>query len=184
MQRPRVKTSTKQRPKGSEVQQCDVCGNQTYPNDKFCTGCGKPLTGAAATVAPQKQIPKTVTPKVNQRSKTVPVAAPQAQKRVPITVPNMSTQEQKQYVESVPEWFYCSNCENQTQHGHHVKCPHCGVRWVYCEHRDGKIYHPKDCYKYQAWIDSSRNLSPRPRAAQNGALPDGPHTDTSSRSPL
>ena len=173
MQRRRVKTTIKQRPRGSESRRCDACGHAVSAGDKFCTGCGMPLAGVASAAAPQKQRPKiktktkpaaprmkrkpkTVPPRMKRKPKTitVPTAASQAQKQKTMVVPAMSEQEQKQYVENVPDLFYCSVCNKPNPHGRHVKCPNCGCKWTFCVHKDGKYYRPKDCYNYQTWVDS------------------------------
>ncbi len=173
MQRPRVKTSVKQRPRGPGSRRCGACGHAVSAGDKFCTGCGKPLTSVAPAAAPQKQRPKTKTkpaaprmkkrkpktvpPRMKKRKPiTVPAAAPQAQKQKTMVVPAMSEQEQKQYLENVPEWWYCGRCGQKVLHSE-IKCPKCGLKWKLCRHKDGKYYKPEECIAYHEWVVWSKS---------------------------
>ena len=173
MQRRRVKTTIKQRPRGSESRRCDACGHIISAGDKFCTRCGMPLAGVASAAAPQKQKqrlktktkpaaprmkrkPKTVPPRMKRKPITVPAAAPQAQKQKTMVVPAMSEQEQKQYLENVPEWWYCGRCGQKVLHSE-IRCSKCGLKWKLCKHKDGKYYKPEECIAYHEWVVWSKS---------------------------
>ena len=153
----RHKAPTKQRPR-DPGSRCGACGHIISAGDKFCTGCGKPLTGAAPAAAPQKQKqrlktkpaaprmkkrkpitvpprmkkrkPITVPPRMKKRKPiTVPAAAPQAQKQKTKVAPAISVEEQKRYLENLPGQFYCSSiCRVKGPDG--PMCPNCGNVWV------------------------------------------------------
>ena len=185
----RHKTPTKQRPRSSESRRCGACGHTVSAEDKFCTGCGKPLTGAAPAAAPQKmrQRPKAAVPRARQRKpktmpprlrkrkpKVVPVLAPQVQSSK--VVPSISVEEQqKQYLENLPEQFYCSSiCKVKGPDG--PMCPNCGNIWICkepvshfdrscskcgiwfegCIHKDGQKYDPEECIAYHEWMVQSK----------------------------
>ena len=180
VQRPRVKTTIKQRPRSSGSRRCDACGHPVSATAKFCTGCGKPLAGVAPAVAPQKlkQRLKTKTklaaPRVKkQKLKTKPprlrrpkpktaVTVPQKQvsKTVSTVAPQVSktvsktSQTQKQVVEAIQGWFYCGSCYRKGPHGVD-RCVHCGVKFVFCRHGDGGKYRPKQCIAYYGSVGSS-----------------------------
>ena len=161
VRRPRVKTpvkaSVKQRPRGPGSRRCDSCGHVISAGDKFCIGCGMPLTGVAPAAAPQKQRlrPKTVAPRMKrQKSKAVSKAVPQKS----IVAPPMSPQKQKQYLDNVPDDLRtCPGCKRKIPHGRYITCPHCGYKWSGCKHKDGIIHDLWNCYTYQAWVDSRKN---------------------------
>ena len=100
MPKTRVKTPVKQRPRDSELRRCGECGHGVGADDKFCTGCGKPLAGVAPAAVPQrqKQRPKTKTKPAAPRKKArTPQAAP-SRLRKPTTVPILVPKKQEPQV--------------------------------------------------------------------------------------
>ena len=171
MPRPYDKTPTKRTASGSGVRRCGACGNRVGANDKFCTGCGVPVSAPGkAPGAPQrtrKSGPDAKTLRAKKRRfknkarrakkkrfKAVPNVVPQKPNTAPQTaqpdsqIVPAASQTSGEYLANPPERFSCPNCNEILIHGTYVSCPVCEFVFEYCEHLDGKRYDPKDCYNH------------------------------------
>ena len=169
----RVKTPTRQRPRGSESRRCGACGHGIRAGDKFCMGCGMPTTGAASAAAPQKQRPKTKTkarpaaPRVKRAKPAIPRTRKRNPKIVPVAVPREKSETapaREQSSKGVPGTVYCAGCAQPFPHGRYIKCPNCGRFWIDCAHRKKKSewkdrwgcyratpgHHPAECANVDA----------------------------------
>ena len=129
----------------------------------------------------KKRKPITVPPRMKKRKPiTVPAAAPQAQKQKTKVAPAISIEEQKRYLENLPEQFYCTGgcggarksppikgsrcpscnstvwlCKAKVSHFDR-SCPRCGIKFEKCIHKNGVPYDVEECIAYHEWMVQSK----------------------------